>query len=627
DDTTFAYTSSPNVPSPSEARYAFAQDGQFTLIATVTSPTKDNVPLSASKLVFVNSSGPAIECMRVDAPTQPSEAYMVQRGPSTVVFPVRVTDAFAVQSVKINNVLAALNTNTGNYERGVPFGFGMNFVDVVATDQFGKENSTTCFVLAGEFFTPETNHMGGALGLRLDPDAIGDAQPTGLNSLNDIFHTVLSSPALRTLVDQGLSGANPINDGSCGVFACEPDVNYNANSISWNQPTTTMTLIPGGLRASVTLPNVRLTVRACGTTCCIGGSTIAVTASSINAVVDFSLSLQGGVMRAGVIGSPNVTVGSVNLNGSGFCGFVINLIQSFFTGTVRNAVRDALTSFINSDVGPLLDQLVSSLDITTLAQSFAVPRLDGSGTLQLGFGLNFSTLDITTSRALLGIGTRFSPGTIAHNRASLGVARRTPNPLLDPPGTSGTRPVGISFYEGALNQVLHALWRGGFFQANLALGAGTATIDGRLPPVAQITNGNTAQLMLGGIAATITIPGVINQPLPILFGGRASATVTLVGDTLQFGNLTLSQLFVSFQASLTQNQRTALSSFLTQVLQDVLADAINDGLPAFPIPSFSLPASVSQFGLPPGAELGIVGPTLSTSGSHYVLTGGFGVRN
>jgi hypothetical protein len=256
-----------------------------------------------------------------------------------------------------------------------------------------------------------------------------------------------------------------------------------------------------------------------------------------------------------------------------------------------------------------------------------VPKLDGSGTLQLGFGLNFSTLDITTSRALLGIGTRFSPGTIAHNRASLGVARRTPNPLLDPPGTSGTRPVGISFYEGALNQVLHALWRGGFFQANLALGAGTATIDGRLPPVAQITNGNTAQLMLGGIAATITIPGVINQPLPILFGGRASATVTLVGDTLQFGNLTLSQLFVSFQASLTQSQRTAMADFLTDVLQDVLADAINDGLPAFPIPSFSLPASVSQFGLPPGAELGIVSPILSTSGSHYVLTGGFGVRN
>jgi hypothetical protein len=133
--------------------------------------------------------------------------------------------------------------------------------------------------------------------------------------------------------------------------------------------------------------------------------------------------------------------------------------------------------------------------------------------------------------------------------------------------------------------------------------------------------------MLGGISATITIPGFINTPIPILFGGRATASVSLVGDTLVFGGLTIDQLFVSFQASLTQNQRTAMASFLTQVLQDVLADAINDGLPAFPIPAFELPASVAQFGLPAGAELGIVNPTLSTNGAHCVLSGGFGVRN
>jgi hypothetical protein len=377
-----------------------------------------------------------------------------------------------------------------------------------------------------------------------------------------------------------LVGSNPINDGSCGVFACNPDVNYNNGTVNWNTPSSTLSLVNGGLRAQVTLPNVRLSVRACGTTCCIGGSTIQVTASSITATVNFSLALQGGVMRAGLIGTPVVTVGTVNLNGSGFCGFVINLVQSFFTGTVRNAVRDALTSFITSDVVPLLDQLVSSLDINTIGTTFAVPKLDG-GNLNLNFGLTFSSLDITTGRALLGIGTRFTPGTVGQNRPSFGIARRTLIPLLDPPGTTGARPVGLSFYEGALNQVLHGLWRGGYFLANLAIGSGTATIDARLPPIAKITSNNTAELMLGGISATITIPGVINNPIPILFGGRASAGVTLVGDTLAFGNLTLTELFVSFQTPLTQNQRNAMEGFLTQVLQSVLADAINDGLPAF----------------------------------------------
>jgi hypothetical protein len=172
---------------------------------------------------------------------------------------------------------------------------------------------------------------------------------------------------------------------------------------------------------------------------------------------------------------------------------------------------------------------------------------------------------------------------------------------------------------------MHGLWRGGYFQAQLSLGGGTATIDARLPPVAAIA-GNGAQLTLGGISATITIPGVINTPIPILFGGRANASVSLVGNSLVFGGFTIDQLFVSFAAPLTQQQRTAMAAFLKTVLQDVLADAINKGLPAVPIPAFALPASAANFGLPAGAELGILNPTLSSSGSHLVLTGAFGVR-
>ena len=87
------------------------------------------------------------------------------------------------------------------------------------------------------------------------------------------------------------------------------------------------------------------------------------------------------------------------------------------------------------------------------------------------------------------------------------------------------------------------------------------------------------------------------------------------------------QCKAGLQTSLTQNQRNALEGFLASILQDVLANAINNGLPAFPIPTFALPASAAQFGLPAGAVLGIKNPQLVGSGSHYVLTGGFGVRN
>jgi hypothetical protein len=550
---------------------------------------------------------------------------MIQQAPATVLFPVHISAAFDVRSVKIAGATASLDGN-GNFSAGVPIGFGMNFIEVVATDANGIQNTTTCFVLAAPFYTGEGSAMVDTLALRLDPNAVGDPDPSGLDSLDDIFHTVLSSAALRNLVDSSLSGSNPISNGGCGIFACNPRVNYNGGSIAWDTPSTSLSWIPGGIHATVMLPNVRLSVNACGTTCCIGGSTIQVTASSISATVDFSLQLQGGQLRAAVAGTPAVDVGSVNLNGSGFCGFIVDLLQSFFTGTVRNSVQNALANFINNQVGPMLDQLVSSIDVTTLGKSFAVPRLDNTGIVTLGFGLVFSSLDIQTSRALLGIGTRFTPGSTAQNRPSLGIAQRTANPLLDPPGTNPANPVGISAYEGLLNQVLHGLWRGGYFQATLNVAGGTAVIDGRLPPVAVIGSNNTAELMLGGVSASLTIPGIIDTPIQILFGGRASASVSLSGNTLVFGGLNLDQLFVSFQVTLSPTQRNAMQNFLTTALKGVLANALNNGLPAFPIPSFTLPASVSDYGLPGGAQVGIINPSLTTFGPDCVLTGGFGVR-
>ena len=72
--------------------------------------------------------------------------------------------------------------------------------------------------------------------------------------------------------------------------------------------------------------------------------------------------------------------------------------------------------------------------------------------------------------------------------------------------------------------------------------------------------------MLGGVSATLTIPGIIDQPIQIMFGGHANATVSLVGDSLVFGNLALDKLYVSFQVTLSQSQRNAMESFLTSAL-------------------------------------------------------------
>jgi hypothetical protein len=616
-----------NISSQDGARFSFVSDGATVLRAIVTSAIDLSVAeVSATVSVVVNTTGPQIECLRIDD-QQPSDAYMVNLAPGGAQVPVRISDTFNVQSVRISGNVAT-HTGGGVYQGTHDVTWGINFVDVVATDEHGLENSRTCFFLASNRWTPENDAMTGAVGFKLTQAAVGPGTPGELTTLNEILRVVLNSPGLKAMVDAGIPEL--LNSGSCGVWACEPDVTYNRGSINWDPVTTLLALINGGLSLEVRLPNARLTVRACGTACCIGGSTITARVSLIRVNVDISLQLINGVLRAGIIGTPDVSVSTPSLDGSGFCGFLVNLIQGFFTGAVRDAIRDALQDFLGSEVGPLLDDLVSSLDISSLGASFDVPRLDGSGNITLSFGTGISSLSITANdRALVGIDTRFSASPIAHNRPTLGVPRRTDAILLDLP-VGSPRTIGISFYEGALNQVLHALWRGGFVQANLELAENTSvTIDSYLPPVAHI-QGNAARLMLGGVLATVQLPIDGMLPFQVMFGGVAGATATLEGDELVFGNITLdveNDLYITFLSdSIPESARDILTGVLGTVVRNILLDAVNDGLPAIPIPTFTLPADLADFGLPANAEIGITSPILEILGNHFRLQGGFGVR-
>ena len=613
DDAALRYTSEVQMPSP--GRFRFTQDGIFTLGVAVSSPTWEDVVLSQSLSVTVNTTGPDIECLRADDPSVPSDAYMIHLAPgSALTVPVRVADTFEVDAVTIGG-RSATKAAAGHYQANVPVQFGMNFVDVVARDKFGQENSKTCFFLASDRWAAENAFLGGALGLRFDSFAVDDGKtPAALDSLNDVLHTLLNSPGLTALIHQGLLDANPLAEQWCFGTA---RVNYTGG-LNLGSASSSLRLIPGGMRVALDIRNLSLNARLGGGCCTTTNGSATIQRLQVNA--DFDLVLQGGRLRAR-IGQPTVTVSGLDTNFGGTCGWLVDLLD----GAITPLVRDALVKFVRNDVGPLMDDLLSGLDVSTLAASFAVPKLDGSGTIDLGFGVQMSSLDVNTSRFLLGLDTRFTPRVAGHNRPTLGVSLRSGNVLRDPSGTSTTRPVGLALHEGTLNQILHGLWRGGFFQSALAFGEESATIDARLPPVA-IVNGSRARLMLGGVRAQVAIPGVIDTPLSLTFGGWANADVAVSGDDLAFGNVTLEQLFVSPDVSISQAQRTSVGNLLTRILQRVLADAINNGLPAIPIPSFELPPSVATYGLPAGAQLGIKSPLLTTADRHFVLTGGFGVR-
>src|SRR5690606_8257786 len=130
---------------------------------------------------------------------------------------------------------------------------------------------------------------------------------------------------------------------------------------------------------------------------------------------------------------------------------------------------------------------------------------------------------------------------------------------------------------------------------------------------------------IGGMRLTLVLPGIIDDPLTLDLGAIATADIQLQGNDLLFQNLQIQELYFSATTvSLDQQTRTVLEGFLSDLLQSLLFDAVNNGLPALPIPSFELPTSLAVYGLPAGANLGIIGPALSTSLYHFVLTGSFG---
>ena len=112
----------------------------------------------------------------------------------------------------------------------------------------------------------------------------------------------------------------------------------------------------------------------------------------------------------------------------------------------------------------------------------------------------------------------------------------------------------------------------------------------------------------------------------LVIGAEAGAEVALTDGDLAFTGITLRELHLSTPGQpLDPTSRAALEDVASLLVQQILDTALNDALPAVPIPSLPLPAAVAGFGLPAGAVLGVGSPQLSNVPPHFVLAGSFEV--
>jgi len=609
--------------APDQFRYG--GEGRYQVNASVDPPTDGNLPVTASLQLVVNSLPPVIHC------DSPADASMLSLAPGSMIsFAGSASDVNGVASVSVNGTPVTLATD-GTFQVSLPTRFGINFVDVSASDSYGVANSKVCAFLVADQWQAESGSLAHAVSLSLRQAAWDDgSRAGGLDDFDDILSVVLNSAGLASTLDGALLAANPLKPSSCDQQVCVPligcacvlssEVTYLSSQLP-GPNTASLTLVAGGVQAHARVSNIRLVLRVRGSAAGIGFDT---TGTVDISQVDIDLILDAGLDGAGRPaitvrpGSVSVSVGSISTNFSGISGAIINLIASLAQGTLRNLVANTLQNFITNNFNSVLAGLVSGLNISNLGATFGVPRIGGAGAIPVSFGVGFSLLDTSASRMLVGLSTRFT-AMPAQSIPSLGVPLPPGSVLLDPGGATST---AVGAHVGIFNQLLHTLWRAGEFDGALS----GVVFETHLPPVALIDPAGTVTLQLGGVVGTANVSG-LPADLRIALGATAHTTVSLVGDALTFGSITIDELHVSSDAlSLDAGQQAMLESMLRPLVQQYVDRALNGSLPALPIPSFTIPSSLGAFGLPVGAQLGITSPSLSVSPQHFLLQGGFGVR-
>ncbi len=608
--------------------FLYGSEGKYHVHATVSPPTEASADVSADLDLIVNESGPAITC------GSPVDGTFLNAAEGTALtFNGTAIDTNGTMSVTVDGNPVTL-AGDGSFTAPLTTKFGINFIDVEATDTYGVTTAKVCTFLASSQWVGTNAQLDGAVALRLGSVAIDDGNRGGaINSLGDLLNTVANSSGLHTTLDSALVAANPLHPNTCdesvlGVCLFRDQVDYISSALA-GPNTDVLSLVAGGLAVTERITNPVVNLRIHGQVSGISYDTTGpVTFAYIQVQAIFDLGLISGKPHMTVRpGSVSVTVGNISTDFNGVDGWLIDhIIVPLAQGSLKTTVSNLVSNYISSNFNAVLDSVVANLDISTLGTSFAVPRLD-TGTVSLGFGVGFSSLDTSAQRVLFGIGTKLT-STAANLYATLG-APVPAGAVLHDPDTAG-QPAGVAAHIAILNQALHALWKANYFHATVdgaSLGGAPGTtiaLDARLPPVANFRNG-TVEVALGDVDLELDTPG--NPSLALTAGIRAHTNVTLAGNSLSFTGVVLDEVHLSSDLiGLSVMQQQQFQDLISQLAQQVIDTSLNSALPALPIPSFTLPASLGSFGLPVGSSLGITSPSLVLAPPEFVLRGGFGVQ-
>jgi hypothetical protein len=611
-------------------RASLIGNGTVQLIATALPPTHDNVPLSDSVTVEVDGLPPEIEILfprRAEIVTAQPGVALTIRG--------RVTDAASAIGQLIVNGAPVAVAASGDFTTSMTPSWGINLIEARAVDASGNaRNLAQSYELASSYrrASPSRTVSGrimDGLVVRLGQSILDD-NSSDVDDLATIARLAIENADLDALIPDPVTTYN--SDCSIPFVTIRGSLRLYVDAVRFGTPTIDITAINGGLHLRVSVPSVAVDLHTSGDVCEVGVG-IRGTASATRIVVegDLLVSASGG-QAVVTMPSRTVTITGLNINLAlpSVIDWAIDGIINLFSGAIANQLESAFGSVIRTEIPPVVEDFLESIEIGT---GFNLPA---PLSLRLSVGSRLGMLAFEPGGGELGLDTTlYATGAISPEPVG-GILQE--QQILPTFGT--TRPFGVGLGYDLINQALYSLWYGGGLAFDLSdslfpssqpnggqMLQTEARIEALLPPVIG-PSGDPAyplELSVGDLRFDVDLSGLQGLP-PIQATIFASATIHARITVDAAGALLLEvgpnpSFALDFTTPL--DGVLDLAAFVDQLeatLGSLVPLIVGQVIQGIPLPTIDL-SGIAGGVLPPGIVLGLGSPQVRYGSSYVLLEG------
>jgi len=602
-------------------------NGMIPLIASVSSPTYEGRVVEDTTSVTVDGTPPEIV---IDFPAR---AEIVTAAPGQrLTIRGHVTDAAtSVSSLAINGTPVSVGAG-GAFTASMVPSWGVNLIEATAVDDVGNTRALAqSYELASRYRRASAQavtagRITDGIVLHLGASAIDDNN-ADVDDLATIARLAVERIDLRTLIPSPVTNFH--SDCSIPFVSITGDLRLYVDAVRYASPNFDITPIPGGLHLRAEISNVGVDLHTSGDVCEIGiGLSGSAHADRIVVTGDLRVSAANGQVSVAMT-SRNIQIYglSIDLNLPGIIDWAVDGIINLFSGAISSELESAFGDVIASEVPPVIEQFLESVEIAT---GFNLPA---PLNLQLGVSARLGSLAFSSGGGTTGQDTTiYTTGTISPEPPGGILQEQRQSASFDP-----SRALGVGIAYDLANQALYSLWYGGGIHFDLdqslfpnQMGNGVqaqAAVEALLPPVVR-PSGDTAyplELQAGDLKLDVDLSGVPNFPtiravVHATVFAKASATIDAAGE-IQLALGPNPQISLDFITPLDGViDLVSFATTLENMLSTLLPQLVGQVLRGIPLPNFDLSSMAGNY-LPPGIVLGLGQPALRVQASYLVLEG------